>query len=88
MIDFSLNYGKAIYDLSLEEKISDTILADFNMLSEVFNENPEYIKLLDNPSIDKDEKSKLLDEVFKDFVHEYTLNFLKILSEKKMDFKL
>ena len=83
MTDFSLNYGKAIYDLSCEEKLSDVILGDFNLVSELLSDNPEYSKLLDTPTISKEEKCKLLDEVFKNNVHEYSLNFLKILSEKK-----
>jgi len=83
MTDFSLNYGKAIYDLSCEENLSEVILNDFNLISELLCENPEYINLLDTPTISKEEKGKLLDEVFENRIHEYTLNFLKILSEKK-----
>ena len=55
------------------------ILADLGAFAAVFRENPDYRRLLTEPSIPKAEREALLDEAWKDALHPYTLNFVKLL---------
>ena len=75
----SITYGGALYDLAKEEGLSAQILAELGMFAAVFRENADYRKLLTEPSIPKSEREALLDEAWKDAIHPYTLNFVKLL---------
>lgn len=75
-------YGFSLYELAKEEGLSDEILEDLTEITAVFKENPSYPKLLNSPYVKHEERIKILDEDFKGRINRYTLNFLKILSEK------
>ncbi len=75
----SITYGGALYDLAQEEGLTDRILADLRQITAVFREMPEYRRLLTEPSVPKAEREALLDEAWKQTVHPYTLNFVKLL---------
>ena len=75
----SITYGGALYDLAKDEGLSAQILADLGAFAAVFRENPDYRRLLTEPSIPKAEREALLDEAWKDALHPYTRNFVKLL---------
>ena len=75
-------YGGALYDLAKEEALCEGLLGQLQVIAAVFEETPEYRKLLLEPSIPKEERRKLLDDAWQGRVHPYVLNFLKILTEK------
>lgn len=75
-------YGEALYSLCLEERITSQVLRQLQVLKQCFATQPEYIRLLSSPALPKEERCKILDEAFRDKVHLYVLNFLKILTEK------
>ena len=75
----SITYGGALYDLAKDEGLSAQILAELGAFAAVFRENPDYRRLLTEPSIPKAEREALLDEAWKDALHPYTLNFVKLL---------
>ena len=77
-------YGKSLYDLAHEDALTERILSEMETVKGIFGENPDYIRLLSEPSIPKKERLGLLDEAFGDSVHAYLLNFIKILAEKGM----
>ena len=58
---------------------ADVFGADLGAFAAVFRENPDYRRLLTEPSIPKAEREALLDEAWKDALHPYTLNFVKLL---------
>ncbi len=76
-------YGTALYELALEEKASKDILDSLSALCDVLKQNPTYVKILQNPAVDKSERLKLLDESLRGKIHIHVLNFAKILCEKK-----
>lgn len=84
MTDIGALYGKSLYDLAAEENVQDEIMADMEEVQELFNENPDYIRLLSEPEISKKERISLLDEAFKGQIQVYLLNFLKVLTEKNL----
>jgi len=75
-------YAQALYDLAKDESISTDILGELRSLGAIFSENADYLRLLSTPNLPKDERCGILDETFSGRVHEYVLNFLKILTEK------
>jgi len=75
-------YGEALYDLAKSENLSDTVLQQITALKEAFAEEPDFLRLLAAPNLSKQERCGILDNSFRDKVHPYVLNFLKILTEK------
>ncbi len=79
MMDTGRLYGDSLYDLAAEEKLTETLMEQVEMVAEVLKENPEYLTLLSEPSVAKAERLSLIDEAFGEQVHPYLLNFFKIL---------
>lgn len=75
-------YGGALYALARDEEIADQIREELYQVGEVFKEEPEYLRLLSAANIPRQERCALVDGAFRDKVHPYVLNFLKILTEK------
>ena len=75
-------YGQSLYDLAAEENLTDEILGEMEAVKGIFNENPDYITLLSEPSVPKNERLQLVDQAFDGSLQPYLLNFIKILIEK------
>ena len=75
-------YGEALYELALSEGLDETIRQELEVLEQVFRAEPDYGKLLRSANLSKAERCGILDEAFRERVHPYLLNFLKILVEK------
>ena len=75
-------YAQALYDLAKDENLDKQILSELDVLNQAFLQEPDYLRLLSVPNLPKAERCAILDESFRDKVHIYVLNFLKILTEK------
>lgn len=75
-------YGKALFLLTEEEKLTESILADLKIARDAMLQNPTYEKLLDTPALSKAEKIDLIDKAFSS-LHELLSNFMKLLCEKR-----
>lgn len=75
-------YGGALYDLAEAEGLSGEILEQLKALEMGFAREPVFLKLLCSHRLSKAERCNILDESFREKVHPYVLNFLKILTEK------
>ncbi len=82
MTSVGVNYGQALYSLAKEETLTEQILVQLNVLSEVFSQEPDYLRLLSAHNISKQERCDVLDRCFSGKVHPYVLNFMKLLTEK------
>lgn len=82
MIGAGSVYGEALYDLAKAESLAQSILDELSALSDSFQQEPEFLRLLASPTLSKQERCQILDASFRDKVHPYVLNFLKILTEK------
>ena len=82
MTEAATTYGQAMYDLAREENLSKQLLDELTALSESFEGEPEFIRLLSSPNIPKEERVRILDDSFRGKLHPYVLNFLKVLTEK------
>lgn len=83
MTEFSTLYGGSLYALAKAEGIDERIYADLALVAEVLEKHPQYVRLLDTPTVALAEKCTLVENAFAQHIHPYTNNFLKILAEKK-----
>ncbi len=74
-------YGDSLYALAEEENIADALLSEINDVDAIIKANPDYLRILREPSIAKTDRLKLIDEAFSGKIHTYLLNFIKILCE-------
>lgn len=75
-------YGQGLYALAKEEGLEQTVLEQLSILDEAFAQQPEYLKLLASPNLPKQERVDILDQAFRNGVHPYVLNFMKLLTDK------
>ena len=75
-------YGQSLYDLAAEENLTEKILGEMEQVKGILKENPDYITLLSEPSVPKNERLSLVDQAFDGSLEAYHLNFIKILIEK------
>ena len=77
------NYGDALFMLAKELDEIDIVKSDFDTLSAVVEENSEYLKLLDTPSLSREERVKLVDAAF-GTLNKNLVNLVKILAERRL----
>ncbi len=75
-------YGDALYDLARDEGLSEAMLPELDAIQEIFEQSPEYPRLLSSAALSKEERCGLIDQAFRGKIQPYLLNFLKILCEK------
>lgn len=77
-------YGESLYDLAAEEKLTGKILEQMDQIRMIFRKNPEYERLLSEPSIPQKERMGLIEKAFGDQAQRYLVNFIKLLCEKNL----
>ena len=82
MTQIGKTYAQGLYALASEENLTETVLSQLNVLEKTVGQDGEYLRLLSTPALSKQERCGLLDQAFRDKVHIYVLNFMKLLTEK------
>lgn len=77
-------YGAALFSLAAEERCEDEVLGSLRLICGLFEQNPDYVRLLSNPAVAAGERLSLLDEAFRGRVQPYALNTVKLLCEKSV----
>ena len=80
MID-TKEYAKALFLLAEEKGAMQAILADLAAVESALKEAPDYVSLLDSPSLPREEKEALINEAFAS-VDTDLCSFLKIICKK------
>ena len=78
----SKTYGDALFELALEENAVDSLAEEVQMVLNVLEENEELMKLLHHPKIVKEEKIKIIQDIFKGRVSDNLTGFLEIIVDK------
>ena len=81
MTEQSREYGEGLYALCAEEALSGDVLEQLDVLNDSFKAQPDYLRLLSNMSLGREERLGILDHTLRGQVHPYVLNFMKILCE-------
>ena len=77
-------YGGSLYELAAEEQLTETIMQQMIEIRQLFWDNPDYVRLLLEPSISKDERTGLIETAFGAQAERYLINFIKILCERNI----
>lgn len=75
----SSTYGHALFELAVEQKTIDSLLAEAETVCTVLEENPDFQKVLEHPRIDREEKIALLESCFRGKVSDDMTGFLCVL---------
>jgi len=80
--EFGREYGEGLYALCAEEHIERDALREVQALKASFRENEDFLRLLGNMTLSKEQRVAIVDDTLRGSVHEYVLNFLKLLVER------
>lgn len=78
--DYAKEYAIALFDLSLEKKLLETMKDELIIISSAFIENAQFDKLLSHPQISKEQKKDIVKDVFKG-INSSLLYFLYVVIE-------
>ena len=78
----STTYGEDLFELAVEEGREEEFLSEVAQLKSLLDENPDFGKLMNHPKILKEEKLKVLEEVFGGRISKELLGFLHLVVSK------
>lgn len=76
-------YALALYELAREENKVAQMLEQLTLVRQAVQQAPEFLKMLQAPSIPLEDKKKVLQSVFDGKIDAYLLNFLMLITEKR-----
>jgi F-type H+-transporting ATPase subunit delta len=76
-------YSEALFELAKEQGNAETVNEELAVLSTIFLDNPDMVKLLGVPTVSGEEKADFIDKVFKGKTSVLTYNFIRLLTDKK-----
>jgi len=79
----SKTYGEALYEVAAESHSTTELLEEIRTLKKVLEENPDFSRLMLHPSIPKQDKLKVTEEVFRGRVSDPLVGFLLTVVEKE-----
>ena len=79
----SKTYGEALFDIAVEEQKTAVFLEEVEGIRGILSEHPDFDKMMLHPAIPKQDKLKVIDEVFSDRISREMTGFLKIVIQKE-----
>ncbi|MDD2970953.1 MAG: ATP synthase F1 subunit delta [Lachnospiraceae bacterium] len=78
----SKTYGEALFELAVEENKIDVFQEEVQGVKEILDANKEFGELMKHPKVVKEEKVRIMENVFKGRIGEEFLGFLTLIIEK------
>ncbi|MEG0806314.1 MAG: F0F1 ATP synthase subunit delta [Lachnospiraceae bacterium] len=78
----SKTYGDALYHLALEENKLDEFLEEVTQIMGILSQNQELSRLMDHPKIVKEEKVKIIKEIFSESVSQELVGLMVMTVQK------
>ena len=78
----SKTYGDALFELALEESKMDSLLGEIKVVSEALRASEDLARLMNHPKIVKEEKVKLIEDIFKGRVSMELVGLMRMIVEK------
>ena len=75
-------YGEALFELAVEEGKEAEFLDEITQLKALLLENPAFGKLMNHPKVLKEEKLKVLEDIFEGRISKELLGFLDLVVSK------
>ncbi|MDR4507149.1 MAG: ATP synthase F1 subunit delta [Candidatus Brocadiaceae bacterium] len=87
MLDNSvaITFVKALLDVAETQEVSTEIEKDLDLVCEVFTEHEDLKKIISHPSITRDEKKKIIKNVFGKSTSELMNSFLNLLVDRRKE---
>ncbi len=79
----SKTYGEALFETAMESRRSGEFLEEIQAVSGILKENPDFDKLMNHPGVPKQEKVRVVEQVFQGRVSDELTGFLKVVVEKE-----
>lgn len=76
-------YGEALFKLAMEENRGDEFLQEVEEIRAILKDNPEFDKLMLHPGVPREEKLKLVEQVFKGRASDEMTGLLEIVIRKE-----
>ncbi len=77
-------YAKGLFKVAQEQNILERIDKDLSLVAQTLN-LPEFESFLNSPVIPVSQKQQVVAGLFKDKIHQYTLNFLLLIIENRRE---
>ena len=78
----SKTYGSALFEVAMESNALDTTLEEVLFVKQTFLENEDLSKLLLHPNIEKEEKIKVLENIYKGKISDELTGLMVMLITK------
>lgn len=78
----SKTYGSALFEVAMEKNALDTILEEVLFVKQSFLENEDLSKLLLHPNIEKEEKIKVIENIYKGKISDEITGLMTMLISK------
>lgn len=75
----SNTYGDALFELATEENRIDELFEEITSLKKILDENEELSKMMNHPQISREEKEKVMSDIFSGRASEDVCGFLKLV---------
>lgn len=79
----SKTYGEALFETAMEGQNEKELLAEIQTVSQILEENPELDNLMNHPGIPKQEKVRVIEQIFQGRVSDELTGFLKVVVDKE-----
>ncbi|WMJ21824.1 ATP synthase F1 subunit delta [Paludicola sp. MB14-C6] len=74
-----VTYANSLFDVVAAKRIESEVREELIALKDIFEAQPDFVKLLSSPVISNQEKHQMIHETFFNKVSLYVLNFFKVL---------
>lgn len=81
-------YARALYNEAARNEVVEAVEADLNSISSLIHNGDEFKDFLFSPHVARDEKIKIAERLFSDRVTALTMQFLRLLLEKRRESEL
>lgn len=78
----SRTYGDALFELAVEENRLDSMQEEVRAMAQILQENGDLNRLMNHPKIDKENKVKLIEDIFKGQVSDELVGLVRMIVEK------
>ena len=82
MSKIASTYAQALFDAAGDDKVLEDIKKDFDVIYSLMKEQPQFMEILTLPKLSKDDKKKLIKNVFSKDASQILVNFLMVLIDK------
>lgn len=79
----SKTYGEALFEIAVEENKIDVFYEEVNEIMKIMADTQELNQFLNHPKISKEEKIKLIEEVFENRIQKEIVGFLRLVIQKE-----